>query len=133
MLNFITRSASSIRARCRWLQGRCPACSRKVNAVFTNYRPDPPHCICLGETLCNQQLWTKYENAMASTVLIPFAVKPGHTVNDHQQRVSPPVLIAKDQRSSGRVTLRQTDKADVRYWEEEGGSLSSQPLKPMNS
>lgn len=48
----------SVRARWRWVRGRCPRCSRRFHAPFAYYRTDDPNCaVCKGETAKDLRVW----------------------------------------------------------------------------
>jgi hypothetical protein len=47
-----------LRARWRWVRGRCPECNRNVYSTFPYYMADHPNCpVCKDETITDLRMW----------------------------------------------------------------------------
>jgi hypothetical protein len=67
MLSSFARVFSLLRARWRWIRGRCPLCTRRVYMPFAYYMADYPHCpVCEGETEVGLRMWQKYRTLAAA-------------------------------------------------------------------
>ena len=61
MLNSVASVLVFLRARWRWVRGRCPFCTRKLYATFPYYMADYPNCpVCKDETHTDLRMWHKY-------------------------------------------------------------------------
>lgn len=61
MISFVANAFRFLRARWRWVRGRCPLCTRNLYATFPYYMADYPNCpVCKGETQTDLRLWHKY-------------------------------------------------------------------------
>ena len=61
MFTSIKEASVFLRARWRWVRGRCPLCNRNVHAAFSYYMADFPSCpVCTDETEADLRLWHQY-------------------------------------------------------------------------
>jgi len=55
------RLLRSLRARWRWVRGRCPRCNRNLYATFPYYMAAYPDCpVCKDETETDVRVWRKH-------------------------------------------------------------------------
>jgi hypothetical protein len=113
MLNFLTKWMSSLRARNRWKQGRCPLCDRNLYAVYSHQTVSHPPCFCVGETHANGQFWNKYLRAL--TISQDKGLQRTASLNEER--------IVTNEGDSKAQTIRKDDRAAVVRWEGEGGSV----------
>lgn len=58
-----------LRARWRWIRGRCPRCSRYLNAPFRYSVTAYPNCVvCKDEHECDLHMWHVYRSWRASSI-----------------------------------------------------------------
>jgi hypothetical protein len=63
MSSSIARALKFMRARWRWMRGRCPRCDRDLYGAFPYCMGDDPHCfVCQDETQLDLRVWHKYRS-----------------------------------------------------------------------
>jgi hypothetical protein len=63
MLNSFAKLFMLLRARWRWVHGRCPLCNRNLKATFPYYMAAYPNCpVCKDETHPDLRLWHKHRS-----------------------------------------------------------------------
>ena len=67
MFNLFEKLFMPLRARWRWVRGRCPLCNRNLYATFPYYMADYPDCpVCKDETRTGLRMWHKHRTLGAA-------------------------------------------------------------------
>jgi len=75
MARILKASVAFLRARWRWVRGRCPRCNRNLYAAFAYYMADDPDCpVCRGKTETDLRVWRAYRASATADRKSPVAV-----------------------------------------------------------
>ena len=67
MFNWFPKLFMLLRARWRWVRGRCPLCTRNLYSTFPYYMADYPDCpVCKDETETDSRMWHKHRTLGAA-------------------------------------------------------------------
>lgn len=120
MLKVLQTCLVFLRARWRWVYGRCPRCNRNLYARFPNHMADDPNCpVCKDETETDLRVWHTYRTLGAAER--PNVVQAVVVEAKHPQAGQAPAAGSENGNWPGSQTLDLGRDQCEHRWRDDGG------------